>query len=73
MLAKGRFLELPCGFYESIKITTRAILVLKQFKTHVNELNLGMAMGRMGTGFTFPVSIPYSYILIFYPTHTQQG
>lgn len=39
MLAKGWFLESPCGVYESTKITRGAIMVLKQFKTYVNGLD----------------------------------
>jgi len=29
--------------------------------------------GGVGTGFVFPIPIPYSHILTHYPTHTQQA
>jgi hypothetical protein len=34
---------------------------------------LGMALGGVGTDFTFLVPIPYSHVVNRYPTHIQLG
>ena len=49
------------------------ISFLDSNKAILTWVQLGMQWGGVGTGFTFPIPIPYSCILTRYPTHIQRG